>query len=189
MGVLSRRSSSTGKNGRAVRRTVQRAGESALREFGCDVAFISDDSTPAETLVADEIARCQQSPPAQRLLTETFDRLRLVYDLGDVIRCPAQLQTIIARSAAASEFALSGEQADALLAFFGRINRTLFQHQALAWLCDTDFKIHLHGHGWEQHPQLARYARGAAESEEIGEAITRSSKITLHLAADAAESD
>src|SRR5436190_24399584 len=96
MGVLSRRSGGT--NGKAVRRAVQPAGESALREFGCDVAYISDESQTAEAIVEEEIARLGESPDVRRICSEIFDRLRVMYELGDFIRHPDQLRKIVERA-------------------------------------------------------------------------------------------
>jgi hypothetical protein len=57
----------------------------------------------------------------------------------------------------------------------------MFQHEALAWLGEMDFKIHLHGAGWERHPTLGRFARPALESDAAADAVARASKINLQI--------
>jgi hypothetical protein len=57
----------------------------------------------------------------------------------------------------------------------------MFLHEALAWLGEMDFKIHLHGAGWERHPTLGRFARPALESDAAADAVARASKINLQI--------
>ncbi|MEA2734210.1 MAG: hypothetical protein QOE14_661, partial [Humisphaera sp.] len=67
---------------------------------------------------------------------------------------------------------------------FNEVNQVLFQHETLSWLAgDASFKIHLYGNGWDQHPLLARHARGAIRDERMARTIFRASKINLATAA------
>lgn len=60
----------------------------------------------------------------------------------------------------------------------------LLREQTVAWTAAwaerTGHRFHLYGHGWNQHPQYARFARGfVAHGPELGAAI-RGAAINLH---------
>jgi hypothetical protein len=157
-----------------------RIDEAALAAYGCDVSFTSDDSTPADELVARAVERAE--PDLKHLIWNVFDRVRADYDRGEAIFHPAGLAARIDRAAAAMGVTLSAEQARTLLAFFNDVNHVLFQHQALSWLAsDANFKLHLYGRGWERHPRLARHARGPIRDERMRHLVFRASKINLSV--------
>src|SRR5438874_2432319 len=70
-----------------VHREVNGAGasdvvdESALAAFGCDVAFVGDDATPAEALVAAAVEQTAELH-LKHVLRDVFDRLRGQYESG-----------------------------------------------------------------------------------------------------------
>ena len=146
--------------------------ERTLASLACDVSFTSDDSTPADALVAREIERIGDLGQAN-VYWSIFDRLRTVYDAGQTIAHPAGVATRIRQAV--------GDDArfPELLSFFDRVNGVMFQHQTLAWLVESQFKVHLYGAGWENNSFFARFARGAIDSDATRLAIYRASRINL----------
>ncbi len=168
-----------GRHARAVAPAANDLDEAALAAFGCDVSFVSDDSTPPEDLVSRAVEQAS-SHELKHLLWETFDRLRADYRADGAVLHPAGVATKIRRACSALGFDVAAEQRSALLRFFSDVNQVLFQHQTLAWLADdANLKLHLYGPGWEQHPTFARHARGAVRDDAMRHAIFRASKINL----------
>ena len=160
---------------------ASRVDEAALAAFGCDVSFVSDDSTPAEELVS-RAAEALASPDLKHLLWEVFERCRADYRAGSTINHPAAVATRVRQACATlgGRVEPTPQQHAALVGFFTDVNRVLFQHETLAWLAgDANFKLHLYGRGWERHPALARHARGPVTDERTRQAIFRASKINL----------
>ena len=158
---------------------VARLDEAALAAFGCDVSFISDDSTPAEDLVA-RAAEAAPSHDLKHLLWEIFERCRADYRAGSPIQHTAAVATRIRQAYATLGVQPTPQQHAELLGFFVEVNRVLFQHETLGWLThDANFKLHLYGRGWEKHPTLARHARGPVGNDRVRQAIYRASKINL----------
>ena len=162
--------------------------EAALAPLRCDLSFISDDNTPAETLVSLE-ANQIDCPATRRLVSDCFERIRSEYDQGGFLAHPAQLVHRIRHAAAACGIGPGELRLAPLLKLFDRINRALFLEQTLGWLAGCDFKIHLYGQGWDRHEKLARLSRGPVESDAHRRAIWRASRINLAAAPNGAVGD
>jgi hypothetical protein len=161
--------------------------EAALAAYGCDVAFVSDESTPANLLFA-EALECVPDPALAPVLSAAYDTVRAVYDndaaatgtgRGTIIAHPARLRAIVRAAAKSNGVDPASHSLLLLLPFFDRINRVLFQHQTLAWLLGGDFQVRLYGRGWQNHPQFAPWARGPVESANVRRAIWQASRINL----------
>ena len=153
--------------------------EADLAAFGCDVSFVSDDSTPPETLLSRAAERAA-SHDVKHLLWEIFDRLRADYQGDRPLFHPAAVAVRVRQAAAGLGLQLGADAHATLVGFFDDVNRVLFQHQTLSWLAgDANFKVHLYGSGWEQHPKLARHARGVVRDDRMRRIILRASKINL----------
>lgn len=151
--------------------------ERFVASLACDVSFISDESVAPETLVAQQ-AGAARDPRHATLLWSIFDRLRREYDAGRLVAHPACVQMHI-QQAMSGTIDFDDTDTPALLSFFDRINRVLFEHQTLAWLAESQFKLHLYGLGWESNSAFARYARGPIESDAMRLAVTRASRVNL----------
>lgn len=161
---------------------IETIDESALAAFGCDLSYISDDSTAAEELLTRAVEQAA-SQDLKHLLWEIFDRIRGDYRANSPILHPAAVVTRIRQACSMLGFQPAADQHAALVRFFNGVNEVLFQHQTLSWLAgDANVKLHVYGRGWEHHPTLARHARGAIEDEQTRQAILRASKINLSTA-------
>lgn len=156
-----------------------RLDEAALAAFGCDVSFVSDDSTPPEEIVTRAAERAA-SHDIKHLLWDIFERLRAEYQADAPLFHPAAVAARVRQAAATFGLSLNAEHRAAFQRFFDDVNQILFQHQTLAWLLNGDnFKVQLYGKGWEAHPAFARHARGVVRDETMRQTIVRASKINL----------
>jgi hypothetical protein len=169
--------------GAGRRRPEPALDEGELAAFACDLALISDQSTPAEALIAAAAEHANDASIAQ-VLWHTFERLRQVYHSGGIVAHPARVRALLRKATVSCGVDPAGQPLGPLLALFDRVNRALFLHQTLDWLSGSDLnlKIRLYGTGWEQHPAFASLARGAIQSPAERQAIWRASRI--HLAAN-----
>jgi hypothetical protein len=150
-------------------------------EFACDVSFVSHASMSAAEILSAEIRRLN-SPDASRLLSAIYEKLRAIYDAGEMISEPPTIRGMIDRSLTETRLSVEPTEIPKLMEFFGqRINNALFRHQSLQWVADAGVNLHLYGRGWESHPTLRRFARGVAANNEQLCSIYQTSKISLQI--------
>ncbi|HSV15735.1 MAG TPA: hypothetical protein VLI90_15850, partial [Tepidisphaeraceae bacterium] len=149
--------------------------------FTCDVSFVSNASTPAESILQAEITRLD-TPQATRLLTVIFEQIKSIYDAGGSVTEPITIRRIVDAAMIDTQTTLPPEQMPALMDLFTqRINNALFRHQSLEWLAGLGVNVHLYGRGWESHPTLRRFARGVADNVHQLSKIYQASRINLQI--------
>jgi hypothetical protein len=144
----------------------------------CDIACVSDESTPALMLVAEQADRIG-SEPLRRLIWDTFERLRGEYDSGSFVAHPAAVLMVLRDAAAHVGVNPAVHAGEPLLRFFDRINRVLFLHQTLEWLVDSEFQVRLHGSGWERHARLVKFAARPVIAPHATHSLAQSARIQL----------
>lgn len=149
------------------------------RAFGCDIAFISHASLPADRIVQAEVA-AHNSPEAAKLLWSVYERLRAVYDAGQCLTEPADIRQVI-QDAAIDTGIRASDPRSVETFFVQRVNNALFRHQAIGWAADLGVDLRLYGKGWDQHARFARFARGVADNQTQFAAICRASAINLQV--------
>ncbi len=156
----------------------ERLSSEDLAKYKCDVSFVSHASATAETLLKAEIERCAAAGP---LLSRVFEQLRAVYQAGKFITEPTDIRQMIDQALVDTKLSVPGSEIPKLMDIFSqRINNALFRHQTLKWVADSGADLRLYGRGWENHPTLARYARGVADNNSQLSAIYRASLVSLH---------
>ena len=121
-------------------------------------------------------------PGTRRLLADVYDRLRAIYDADGCVSHPLRIRKLIEQSAAALGLGIDPKHMPSAVNLFHlRVNNALFRHQALAWLVDADVDLRLYGRGWENHPQLKRFARGIADNHAELTTIYQASRINLQI--------
>jgi Glycosyl transferases group 1 len=164
-----------------VRFQPRKLSSQEIAEFGCEVAFVSHASTPAEVILKTEIDR-SGSPDAARLLGAIFEQMRGEYDAGRFITEPIQVRQMCDRALLETKTSLPDSDMPKLVDLFThRINNALFRHQSLKWLADIGVNLRLYGRGWENHPWFARYARGIADNATQLSLIYQASRISLQV--------
>jgi len=86
---------------------------------------------------------------------------------------------MLIRQTMTGDFGIDERQFQALASFFERVNGVMFQQQTLAWLAESQFKVHIYGNGWDANSFFARFARGPIDSDTTRLAIYRASRINL----------
>lgn len=145
----------------------------------CEVAFVSHASTPADEIARDLIAQ-QPAAAAKALLADLYRRLSAIYARGDAVTQEFALHRLIEESMAACDVRLN-DLGPLVEVVTNRLNNALFRHQAIEWLADAGVDLHLYGKGWEQHPRLARFARGVADNQGQLADVYRSAAINLQV--------
>jgi hypothetical protein len=152
-----------------------------LAEFGCDVSFVSNASTPARRLLDQEIRRIG-SPEFAEVLESIYAELEGVYQNGGAVTQLHGIYPMINRALGATGIVLTVEQSAHLVDFCSHvINSAFFRHQTLHWLAELGVDLRLYGRGWERHPMLARFARGIADNQSQLQLVYRASKINLQI--------
>jgi hypothetical protein len=147
---------------------------SAIASLACDVSFISDASTPDETMVARQVERLK-NPKFTALWWDIFDRLRS----DEFVPHRARVMTHVHDALRDASIEIDDNWLDAIFRFFDQLNEAMFQQQTIDWLADSTIKLYLYGAGWESHPTLSRFARGQVDSESMRIAVARASRINL----------
>lgn len=153
-----------------------------LAPFRCDVSYVSHASeTPGE-----EIAKVEEwfeGQGAHAIFRGAVDMLMPGWLAGGA--CPGRVMTAVIDAAAAMHLGLTWEDLGKMTGPVHRIAGRVFRHVALGWVADwvdrTGRTFHLWGNGWERHPRLGRYARGAAANGHTLRCIYQGSRINLQL--------
>ena len=149
------------------------------RRFGCEVSFVSNCTVPADVLIRQEIDRTE-APQVKRLLADSFERFKEIYDAGESITELPRIKAVIDESMRDTGVQLE-DTAPLIDLFVQRINNALFRHQSLRWLTELDVNLHLWGNGWELHPQFAQFAKGVAHNEQMLCSVYACSAINLQV--------
>lgn len=149
-------------------------------KYESDLSFVSHASAPATALLTDQLQRADAD--GRKLLIDIFEQVRAVYDRGQAISHASLISQMIERSLAKFRFNVQSPMRSSLFEFFNqKINNALFRHQALMWAADLGVKVHIWGRGWEQHPQLGRYAQGIADNRSQLLKVYQASRINLQI--------
>jgi len=144
---------------------------------GDDLVYVSSASQrPAPLLDA------MQSPflkACGEAMIEIYGRGEALPTMGDVGRVVDEVARQRGKRFSAANRAL------AINELYHPLNNALYRQQALSWVAqatdDLDLSFALHGPGWDQHPDFARFARGPVAYGPDLEALTRRSKINLQI--------
>jgi len=151
-----------------------------LERYRCDVSYVSHASRTADVLLKEKLD--QQSELGRRVLKDIFDRLVAHYQAGGESPSDVSLRLMIEASMRLQKTTMPEDDLKALIVFFNqRINNALFRHQTLQWLAGLGVDLRIYGRGWENHPKLAKYARGVADNITDLGAIYRASKINIQV--------
>ena len=157
--------------------------QSQLDRFSCDIAYVSHQSIPADRFHAQFI---QRLPVEQRSGLERIrERLEQTVQSWSDQYVDSQLQSL--RAELAECFGHRDDRAvqDMLWGqYLHPMLERMLRHQMLAWAAQIadrhGLTMHLYGRGWEQHPTLARFARGEIEHGDSLRACYQAARVHLH---------
>ncbi len=154
---------------------------------GADLLYVSNHSDLAEKRIEDVVSHLGRSPAVQQLIRVSAAQLLELYQQGKAVTTQSEVRRIIEDSAAEMGAVQGAGNEFGRLAFqlFDRVNNVLYRQQSLSWVAeiagDLGLELAIYGHGWDNHPRFAPYARGYAAYGPDLEDLTRRSKINLLL--------
>ena len=153
-----------------------------LEPYRCDVMYATHYAGPTEQLW--QKFREPFDAAGRRLIDAAYEHLRALVRqpefVGDYL-----FETIIERVEKDLRLQVTDQGARHHIAdFLWRVADRHLREAAIAavgeWAQTTGRRFNLYGHGWDQHPAFARFARGAVEhGVPLGRAY-RAAKISLH---------
>lgn len=150
-----------------------------LARYACDVSFVTNLSITADEFLRRTLADARQ-PELRALLPALYEEIGAGAVRG---RFPASIpQTIAVTQEVARRLRLEVdyENANRIRQFFTeRLINIHFRQQVLEWAADLGLDLRIYGRGWEQHPRLARFARGVAEHGRELRCIYQASRINV----------
>ena len=163
-------------------------------KYVCDLAFMTNVSMATDRIVKDRIApQVEKFGVSLNTCMQIHDELWSFYRSGRTMIDRGKFQAWLLRfpefakayHSGHNDAALPEEQSknqiELIRLFYWRLNDAIFRHVVLEWASETDSRIHLYGHGWEEHPRFAKYARGPVEhGPELSKAY-QAAKWCLHL--------
>lgn len=167
---------------------IARAGRHEPHEpYTCDVAYATNYLGTPEKFCRDYQLR-HECPPGllQALGQALLGRLQ-----QGALHGGAEFEPLLDAAVAQLKLDLSVEQRNELLQGFLRpLADRLLRLQTVAWLVrwttQTGRRLHLYGHGWEEHPQYKAFARGFVEhGPELGR-VMRAARLFVHAGCNSA---
>jgi len=157
---------------RAAKFHVGHVDANARARLTCDVAYVGHQSRTPEEFLRAGLAAVGDDPIMHRVLESLYVRTSdAAARVLDVNLFDALAGAVHGAWWAATGEAPPAERARRLL--FGHavpLADRLLRHTTLAWVAEIcrrrGWSFHLYGTGWERHPTLSAYARGAVEHGE-----------------------
>lgn len=161
--------------------------DGARERHGADMVFISNHGEPPEVLRDRLIAGLGGTPVARRLMEAVWSAAnRLVAEAATRRiwtrldeEMSAAFRSVAGRAPQGAELGNCVHQM--LVPLVGR----LFRHEGVRWAARlaerNGWTLRLHGTGWSETPEFARYAAGPIEHGEELRACYQSAAVTLHL--------
>ncbi len=153
----------------------------------CDIAYISHQSETAEAARARLMPAFTGNPAIGRAVERVYRRLEALMECPESFDPIAHLRAPLVSDALASEGVVNPDPrlTGAILSNFAvPIAERMWRHATLAWSAriaeKRGWNLAIFGNGWDQHPTMARYARGGLSHDEALRAVYRSARVCLH---------
>jgi len=153
-----------------------------LTPFRCDVSYVSHASAPVEQEMA-SVESWLASDKQKALFREVAPGLIAFWQGGGEFPCAITEPLIDACEGKGWNW--TSEELGPIVQVIQRLGDRVFRHVALGWVADwadrtgRDFRIY--GNGWEKHPRLAKYARGATRNGDELRRVYQGTRINLQL--------
>jgi hypothetical protein len=158
--------------------------------YRCDVAVVSHHSQTPDAL---HTTLCEQARTVDPRLVRAMQALRPRIDavaddcaatpMGGALKIAVQEELSRAGAAHASDRALITTLRSYALPMLDRTLRHRTIQDAVAVCEKHNLRLHLYGAGWESHPLLGRFAKGAVPHGEALRAVYRCAGAHLHISA------
>jgi len=156
-----------------------------LERFRCDMSYVSHASQTAEAFHKEQY-EATKNVDIRRIMAELYRIARDSLPPGSIEPDPHYLDMLVLAEQRCGLVVPEESTRDHLVNWYlWRLCDRIFRHQALEWAgrwaqeCGRTLRIY--GHGWENHPTLARFAAGAVENGRDLAILYRASTINLQL--------
>ncbi|MCA9244616.1 MAG: hypothetical protein KDA32_11705, partial [Phycisphaerales bacterium] len=149
--------------------------------YACDVSFVSNHSIAPEAFI--EQASVSIPPEQARLLRAIDEDFAARIARDDVPATQPRTNALILQIAQREGIDwMTLDHCDALRrAVVDKLITLRFRQEALEAVSGMGLELRLYGNGWENHPRLARYARGPAAHGDELRAIYQATRVNLQL--------
>lgn len=154
-----------------------------LERWGCDVSFISHNSTAPEYELKLLLEATSNGSEVKKLFETYYSVIESRFDKWDNYPVSEQDYSYLLDYASVQRSVYIKEdeiKAKVVFYFFHRIGDRFFRQRSLEELAANGIRLALYGLGWEKHPRLSRFARGVAGNGEELNIVYNASKITYH---------
>ncbi len=156
---------------------------------GDDLACVSNASNTTATAMQELRQRwAGHDPDVMKLIEHVSVRLARTYDSAASLATHIEVRGTLLDSERELNLPRPLNAAGMHLlveSIFDRLNSTLYRQQALGWAADVagelGLKFALYGHGWENHPRFAAFARGPVAAGAALENLTRRTRLNLQV--------
>lgn len=161
----------------------------ARSRFACDIAYVGNQSETAEAFrdrMMRDAAEAAPSGVTPDLLARLYEGAIAVVADPSVVAVADRLRDAARESwAGVHAYPASDAQLTVLVnTLLSPMADRAVRHQTLRWAAAIaerhNLRFHLHGRGWDQHPDLARFARGPVAHGEDLRACYQSAGMHLH---------
>ncbi len=158
-----------------------------LAPHRCDFSYVSNQSKTPEEFHADFIGQLPVDSAFHSLCDFLFRQLKSELMQSDRLSYPRRATDLLAEAAESMGLAIRATiQSDELaLQYIHPLGELMFRQSALEWVAEFSEKhsldFRLYGQGWENHPRLARFARGVAPNGSPLRAIYQAATINLQI--------
>lgn len=157
--------------------------DSELARYRCDVSYVSHASATPEA-EAEVVAGWLPDERLRRIFRAAVERLLPNWLRGGEFP-GLVMRAVFDAAAEVAEPPPSWADLLKLIPACQRIGDRAFRHVALGWAADWADRnarsFHIWGNGWDQHPRLSRFARGAARNGHELRCIYQASSVNLQL--------
>ncbi len=154
---------------------------------GDDLVYVSNASQRGEDLSDQLLNETAGGETGKRIVRACCKRLMQIYRDGQSVETSYQILTIVREVEEELNVTIRNDQNRGSLVtrLVHPLNDALYRQQGLIWAARIAERLGLtlsiYGKGWDQHPDLANYARGYVSYGSDLEDLTRRSKINLRL--------
>jgi hypothetical protein len=157
----------------------ERISEELIDAHRCDVSYVSHQSKSPEQIRDELLLKMDDS--GRKIFLALYDRIAERYAAGDAIYFEFDTNGLAGEVEQEMGIAFASTYRQELLwHIWHRINNAFYRGQALDWVADQGVDLRLYGQGWEDHPRLARFARGPLDHGDAG-AVYRGSRVNLQI--------
>jgi hypothetical protein len=158
-----------------------------LALYRCDFSYVSHQSKPPHLFLEQRVAALKADRQLRQYMECLYSLLQRDFRNDPQTGCLRPAGTLLEEASLQTGFRTEDQGfLDQLVLFFLHpLAELIFRQGTLEWVadyCDRHQRcLHIYGNGWDQHPRLARYARGRIANGDQLRAVYQASSINLQI--------